>query len=185
MKISEVLNSIKSYDTYDDVEVSLVTADSRKIVPGCIFVCIRGNSFDGHDVAAQALESGAVLVVCDHDLGLDKQVVVENTRAAFSVMCANFFGNPATKLKLIGITGTNGKTTTAFLMKNMLEKCKNITYTENNVKIISALNEESRTQLEKLADECQLPMVATNDCHYLRRENAHTLENITQNIYHL
>lgn len=126
MKISEVLNSIKTYDTYDDIEVNFITADSRKVKPGCIFVCIKGNRFDGHDAAAQALNDGAVLVVCDHDIGLDKQVIVSNTREAFSVMCGNFFGNPASKLKLIGITGTNGKTTTAFLMKNMLERmgCK-------------------------------------------------------------
>ena len=122
MKISEVLDSIKTYDVYEDAQVNLVTADSRKVAPGCIFVCIKGARFDGHDAAAEALEKGAVLVVCDHDLGLANQVVVENTRAAFSVMCANFFGNPAKKIRLIGITGTNGNTTTAFLIKNMLEK---------------------------------------------------------------
>lgn len=122
MKISEVLNSVKTYDTYEDMQVTFITADSRKVVPGCIFVCIKGNRFDGHDAAKQALDDGAVLVVCEHDIGLDRQVVVENTRAALSVMCSNFFGNPASKLRIIGITGTNGKTTTAFLMKNMLER---------------------------------------------------------------
>ncbi len=122
MKISEVLNSVKTYDTYEDMQVTFITADSRKVVPGCIFVCVKGNRFDGHDAAKQALDDGAVLAVCDHDMGLDRQIVVENTRAALSVMCSNFFGNPASKLRIIGITGTNGKTTSAFLIKNMLER---------------------------------------------------------------
>lgn len=122
MKISEILKSIKTYDTFEDSEVSFITADSRKVKSNSIFVCIKGEKFDGHNVAAQAVKDGAVLVVCEHDVGLDNQVVVENTRKAFSLMCSNFFSNPASKLKLIGITGTNGKTTTSFLIKNMLER---------------------------------------------------------------
>ncbi len=122
MKAYEIMNSIKTYDVFENCEISYITADSRKVKEGCIFVCIKGNTFDGHDAAEQALANGAVFVVCQRDLGLKKQVIVENTRVAFSVMCSNFFGNPASKLKIIGITGTNGKTTTAFLMKNMLEK---------------------------------------------------------------
>ncbi len=122
MKISEVMNGIKSYDIYEDREVTFITDNSNKVTEGSIFVCIKGARFDGHDVAAQMLEQGAVCVVCERDLGLPNQIVVENTRKAISLMCANYFGRPADKLRLIGITGTNGKTTTAFLIKNMLKK---------------------------------------------------------------
>lgn len=122
MKISEVMNGIKSYDIYEDRDVTFITDDSRKVTEGSIFVCIKGARFDGHDVAAQMLEKGAVCVVCERDMGLPNQIVVENTRKAISLMCANYFGRPADKLRLIGITGTNGKTTTAFLIKNMLKK---------------------------------------------------------------
>lgn len=126
MKLSEVLKGIKTYDIYEDKEVNFITDDSRKVREGSVFVCIKGNRFDGHDVAQEMLGKGAVCVVCERDLGLPNQIVVENTRKAISLLCANFFGNPAEKIKLIGITGTNGKTTTAFLIKNMLEKigCK-------------------------------------------------------------
>ena len=122
MKISEILNGLKIYDVYDNAEVSYVTADSRKVCKGCIFVCVKGNKFDGHDFAAKAQKDGAVLIVAERDLGLKNQITVGNTRAVLSLLCANFFGNPAKHLKLIGVTGTNGKTTTAFLIKNSLEK---------------------------------------------------------------
>lgn len=122
MKISDVLKGIKVYDIYEDKSVEFITADSRKVREGTVFVCIAGNNFDGHTVAEHMLEKGAVCVVCERDLGLPNQIIVENTRSAMSVICANFFGNPSQKLKLIGITGTNGKTTTAFLIKDMLDK---------------------------------------------------------------
>ena len=103
MKVSELLQGIPCTGTYNDVEVLDVTQDSRLVEPGYLFVCIKGASFDGHAVAAEMLEKGAVAVVCDHDI------------------CANYYGNPAEKLQLIGLTGTNGKTTTTFLIKQILE----------------------------------------------------------------
>lgn len=121
MKLSQILNGVKVLNTYDDVEVCDVTQDSRLVKAGFLFVCVKGAAFDGHSVAAAMLEKGAAAVVVERDLGLHNQILVENSRACFSPICANFFGNPAKKLKLIGLTGTNGKTTTTFLIKQILE----------------------------------------------------------------
>lgn len=121
MKLSQILNGVKVLNTYDDVEVCDVTQDSRLVKKGFLFVCVKGAAFDGHSVAAEMLEKGAAAVVVERDLGLHNQILVENSRACFSPICANFFGNPAKKLKLIGLTGTNGKTTTTFLIKQILE----------------------------------------------------------------
>lgn len=121
MKLSQILNGVKVLNTYDDVEVCDVTQDSRLVKEGFVFVCVKGAAFDGHSVAAEMLEKGAAAVVVERDLGLHNQILVENSRACFSPICANFFVNPARKLKLIGLTGTNGKTTTTFLIKQILE----------------------------------------------------------------
>lgn len=121
MKLTEILKGIRILNSYEETEVLDVTQDSRLVKEGSLFVCVKGAAFDGHNVAAEMLDNGAAAVVVERDLGLDKQIIVENSRAVFSLICANFFGNPAEKLKLIGLTGTNGKTTTTFLIKQILE----------------------------------------------------------------
>lgn len=121
MKLSEILRGIEVKNKYEDREIADVTSDSRLVEKGFVFVCIKGASFDGHSVAAEMLEKGAAAVVCEYDLGLEGQIIVEDTRKALSPICANYFGNPSEKLKLIGLTGTNGKTTTTFLIKQILE----------------------------------------------------------------
>ena len=121
MKLSQILNGIKVLNSFEDTDVLDVTQDSRLVREGSLFVCVKGAAFDGHSVAQEMLDNGAVAVIVERDLGLDRQILVENSRAVFSFVCANFFGNPANKLKLIGLTGTNGKTTTTFLIKQILE----------------------------------------------------------------
>lgn len=122
MKISEILTGIKYTGTFKDADVDYITDDDRDLRPGCIFVCCRGKHFDSHENAARALASGAALAVCERDLGLENSIVVEDTRAVFSLMCANLFGNPQRKMKFIAVTGTNGKTTTTFMLHHILEK---------------------------------------------------------------
>lgn len=106
----------------EQISVTSVTNDSRQVREGSIFVCVRGGRFDGHTKAAEALDNGAAAVVVERDLGLPRQILAENSRAAYALLCANHFGNPARKLKLVGITGTSGKTTVAFLIKSILEQ---------------------------------------------------------------
>lgn len=121
MKLSQVIKGIKTDSNFTDVDVLDITADTRQVKEGYLFVCVKGASFDGHNAAKEMMEKGAVAVVCDHDLGIDNQIIVDDTRSCLSLLCANFFGNPADSLKLIGLTGTNGKTTTTFLVKQILE----------------------------------------------------------------
>ncbi len=121
MRLSDLLKGINVKNEYEDKEVVDVTSDSRLVQKGFLFICIKGASFDGHSVAAEMLEKGAAAVVTQYDIGVKDQIIVDDTRAVYSPICANYFGNPAEKLKLIGLTGTNGKTTTTFLIKQILE----------------------------------------------------------------
>ncbi len=105
-----------------DTEVTLVTCDSRQVGPGAVFVCIQGGKADGHCYAAQAAEKGAAAVVAQHDVGLPCQLLWDDTRFAYARLCAVFHGEPAKRLKLVAVTGTNGKTTITYLMKHVLEQ---------------------------------------------------------------
>lgn len=119
MKLSELLGGLP-YGVHD-AEVSSITNDSRRVEKGTLFFCIRGVNTDGHKYSGSAAAKGAVAVVADHNVGVDCQIIVPDTRVAYAMACSAFYGNPKDKLKLIGITGTNGKTTTAYLIKSMLE----------------------------------------------------------------
>ena len=81
MKLKELLKGIEVLNSFEDKEVLDVTADSRLVKEGSLFICIKGAAFDGHSVAKEMLDNGAVAVVCEHDLGLDNQIIVENSRA--------------------------------------------------------------------------------------------------------
>ena len=104
-----------------DTEITNITDDPKKTQPGSRFVCIRGSRTNGAGHAAQALSRGAAAVVAEEPVA-ENTVMVENSRLAFSRLCAAFYGRPDQKLRLIGITGTNGKTTTAHYIRFLLER---------------------------------------------------------------
>lgn len=106
-----------------DCEVTGLTCDSRRVESGVVFVCIRGVAQDGHRFAAEALERGAAAVVTEVPQGLPREITVESTRTEWAHMCARWFGEPAKKLSLIGVTGTNGKTTVTWLLRAALMAC--------------------------------------------------------------
>ncbi|MBR4286156.1 MAG: UDP-N-acetylmuramoyl-L-alanyl-D-glutamate--2,6-diaminopimelate ligase [Clostridia bacterium] len=122
MLLSELLKGINILSQYDDREISDVTDKTHAISEGCAFVCVVGARFDGHTFAENALKEGAKAVIVSKDLGLKEQILVENTREAYAVMCKNLNEAAVDKLTLIGITGTNGKTTTAFVIKDILSQ---------------------------------------------------------------
>ncbi len=126
MKLDKLLSrtnyTVVSGDT--DIEISDVIYDSRKVCKNCVFVCLEGASFDGHEFARAAVDAGASAVVVSKDIELEGTAVirVSDTRKALAFMSAEYFGTPAEKLKTIGITGTKGKTTTACMIRSILEK---------------------------------------------------------------
>ena len=122
MQITELLKRVHYTGTFADANVLDITDDSRAVKAGSVFVCIRGAHFDGHTAALQAQKDGAVLIVAEHDTGANNQILVENTRSAYALLCAAFYGYPAERLTLIGVTGTNGKTTTTMLLKSVFDK---------------------------------------------------------------
>jgi UDP-N-acetylmuramoyl-L-alanyl-D-glutamate--2,6-diaminopimelate ligase len=105
-----------------EVEVSGLAYSSGSVSAGTLFFCVPGFSADGHDFAPDAVERGAVALVCERPLGLGvPEVVVDDVRAAMGPAAARFNGDPTAALRVVGITGTNGKTTTAFLVRDLLE----------------------------------------------------------------
>jgi UDP-N-acetylmuramoyl-L-alanyl-D-glutamate--2,6-diaminopimelate ligase len=104
------------------VDVSELVYDSRKARPGALFFCVPGGKVDGHDFALDVVEAGAAALVVERELALAApQVVVADARAAMAALAARFHGDPTAELRVVGVTGTNGKTTTAFLVREILE----------------------------------------------------------------
>ncbi|MBW8060504.1 MAG: UDP-N-acetylmuramoyl-L-alanyl-D-glutamate--2,6-diaminopimelate ligase [Solirubrobacterales bacterium] len=124
MRLDELVAGADSPRIVGDarVDVKSLAYDSRRVEPGALFFCVPGEKVDGHRFAAAAVEAGAVGLVVERALGLGvAEVVVGDARAAMAPLAARFWGDPTGELKVVGVTGTNGKTTTAFLVREILE----------------------------------------------------------------
>ncbi len=167
MKLSKLIANvdIKKIINLKDTEIENICYDSRKVTKNCIFVCLSGLNYDGHDYAKQAIDNGAVAIMAEKEIDVPEMplMIVENTRKCLAGISANFFGNPAKHLTTIGITGTKGKTTTSFMIKSIIEnsgeKCGLIgtigtIYGENIIKLENTTPEsyEIQKHMKNMAD---------------------------------
>ena len=126
MRLAQLLENIE-YEVLcgsTDTEITEIVNDSRKVEKGCVFPCIRGASFDGHKFAGEVAAKGAAAIVAEEKVEVPEGVtviLVKDTRIAMARMACAWYGYPAQKLKMIGVTGTKGKTTTTYMVKSILE----------------------------------------------------------------
>ena len=121
--------------SFDDLEITDVNFDSRHVQVGSLFCCIPGTADDGHLYARDAVAAGAVALLVDHRIDADvPQLVVSNVREAMATVSATCFGHPAEDLSVVGVTGTNGKTTTTWMLRNIL------TAARRNVEVLGTLS---------------------------------------------
>lgn len=123
MRISAMTENIKHRLVGSDAEITEIAYDSRKVKPGMLFCCINGTYKDGHEYAESAVNAGAAALLVERELPFDvPQIIVENSRVAMAEIAENFFGHPLEGIPVVGITGTNGKTTTTYMIKAICEK---------------------------------------------------------------
>lgn len=163
MKLSEILSGISDLKAKGNIDVDIknIACDSRKVTPESLFVAIKGYDVDGHDYIEEAIKKGASAILLENveklrniNLPGDVTFVITNvTRYALAISASNFYGNPSRKFKLIGITGTKGKTTTTYMIKTLLEaqgKKVGLIGTIENYIGEDSLGESERTTPESL-----------------------------------
>ena len=129
MILSALLQDIEWNLLYgEEKEINAIAYDSRKVQKGDLFVCITGFQTDGHKYAQKAIEAGAAAIICEKEIQSDNKDVTiiqtKNTRHTLAVLSANYYKHPCDSMNVIGVTGTNGKTTTTYLIKSVLDSIK-------------------------------------------------------------
>ncbi len=127
MRLAELLKTIPDVsvvgEEMKDVEILTLSADSRQKMQNGLFFCIKGENIDSHEYAKEAIKNGAIAIVTERRLEINAiQIIVKNSRESMGLISGAFFGFPAKRLKIIAITGTNGKTTTSYMLSSILEK---------------------------------------------------------------
>jgi len=126
MKITDFISFISKFAVNqpvfeNDENLEKITADSREVMPGCVFFCLKGLNSDGHDFIEAAFEKGAPLVVGEKEWNSENYIRVKSVKDALKAVLPAFYGEPDKKMKMIGVTGTNGKTSTTFILENILQ----------------------------------------------------------------
>ncbi len=182
MKLGDLLKSVPIEECCADLEMEIggVSYDSRKTVAEDLFVAMTGYAADGHDFIPAAAEKGAVCVLCERAPQADVPWVrVRSARRALALLGANWFGHPAEEMVMIGVTGTNGKTTTTYLLKNILEEAAGATVgligTNQNM-IGSRVIETERTTPESFELQKLFRAMKNSGCtHVVMEVSSHAL----------
>lgn len=125
MLLTDLLKQLKDYKTHNfkDVEVTGLSYNSKTTKNGDIFICIKGEASDGHDYAQSAVDKGAVALFCEQQLNIDvPQIIVDDAKRTMAYISSAFYNEPSKNINLVGITGTNGKTTVTHLVQKILEE---------------------------------------------------------------
>ncbi len=161
------------------VDVTALALDNRRVEPGSVFFCVRGFTRDGHEFAADAVERGAVALVVDHPLDLGvPEIVVDDVRAAMAPAAARLQGDPTAELRVVGVTGTNGKTTTAYLVRALLEAAGEPTGLLGTVKSVVGGVEHEVARTTPEAIDLQAAFAAMRDAgdtHCVMEVSSHAL----------
>jgi len=185
MRLQDILYkvSIRSVAGKTDIEVKDIQIDSRKVKKGCVFIAVKGAVSDGHQFIEKAIESGAVAIVGEAMPLLAEEgivyVQVENSAAAAGYMAHNFFGHPSEKMKIVGVTGTNGRTTIATLLYKLFTslgyKCGLLSTVENHIagKVVPA----THTTPDAISLNALLKQMADEGCTYVFMEaSSHAIQ---------
>ncbi len=176
MKLSQILQNVTPYE---DLEITSLAFDTAEVRDGTLFFCLSGRKYDGHDYIEIAKSKGAVCVVVEQNINVNMPFIkVCNTRKALARASQNFYNNPSTKLTMIGITGTNGKTSTSYMLKSILEKAGHKTgmIGTNGIYIGSDRYETKLTTPDPIEYNSTLALMVENGVRYVVSEvSAHSL----------
>src|SRR5699024_2284383 len=148
MRLSELLSVLPFYNAsaeLNDIEISGVETDSRNIEKGNLFICIEGFTVDGHDFIGQAADNGAYAVLTEKEVSASVPVIrVDDTSKAMAMLASKFYDYPTRQFPLIGVTGTNGKTTGTYLLESIFQQYKRKTGIMSNIQMKKEQEADSR-----------------------------------------